>query len=488
VRAAADAGVAAPGRADISTCRAGVLVLAIAVVALALRYREALRTPSWLDEIYVIWATRLGPDRMLHLLATQDMHPPLHFLLVWAWRALGGEGDLWLKSLSILVGLGTVLATFGMTREMFGRAAGCLAAALVALHPSALYFSQEIRSYGALWLLVTLATWLAWRWVEEKPGRNSVGFGLVVVAGLYTHYLFGVILAFLEIWVLARLLARPARLRAWLGLHLLIGLAFAPQLPVLLDQLRRNREHWIRPADLDQLFDLFRMIAFGAVKATIPVLLLALWPLCVRRDRPAALVLAAVTLPPVLITWYLTHRGAHLFTERYMVYTVPIFCALAAGGVFGLPWPRLRPWAAAALLLVAGVQVARTPPFAESASLGRACAWLAPRLQPGDQVFCADSHSLLFLRQHLAGRANYRLLLTDPKLPYYEMAMVIPPEWRVNADTLAATRARGGRWWGVRTRHGGFPTTGARELFVAAADSAALSDGLVAVWRGKEGR
>lgn len=88
---------AAPALAPPSRAEWGAVALVL-VAAAALRVRLAADTPLWFDEIYTLWVARLAPADLLRTVAG-DIHPPLHYLLVWAWRAVGGEGDLWIKSL-----------------------------------------------------------------------------------------------------------------------------------------------------------------------------------------------------------------------------------------------------------------------------------------------------------------------------------------------------------------------------------------------------
>jgi predicted membrane-bound mannosyltransferase len=103
---------------------------------------EATRTLFWFDEIFTLWTVRLGLHGALDLLR-HDMHPPLFFLLVAGWRAIGGEGEVWLRLVPIAFGVVMVWAAYALGRDLFGRPAGLLAALLVALHPRMVYHSRS---------------------------------------------------------------------------------------------------------------------------------------------------------------------------------------------------------------------------------------------------------------------------------------------------------------------------------------------------------
>src|SRR5436190_21542233 len=102
-------------------------LVALLVLAAALRLAEATRVPMWFDEIYTLRTARFGPAGILHALRA-DVHPPLHELLVWVWWRIVGDSELRLRCLSVIFGVATVGAVYAVTRDFFGRAAALLAA------------------------------------------------------------------------------------------------------------------------------------------------------------------------------------------------------------------------------------------------------------------------------------------------------------------------------------------------------------------------
>lgn len=460
------------------------LTLLIALVGLAFRLREAARSPLWVDEIFVLWVARLPLPELLRSLA-QDMHPPLHFLVTALWRFGGGESPAWLRTLPILTGMAVLGATYLLTRALFNRGAALLAVALVALHPGAIYFSQELRSYGQLWLLILLFTWFAWLWMAKPTRIFAAGFVLSAAGALYTHYLGGVVLAFLALWGAIALSREPARLRSWLLLLGIVALLFLPQLPVFLEQARRNRDHWVGPPGLTGLKDYLASLSFEALKAVPLVLGLALLPLFRSAERRGAALLLLLILAPVLLAWMVTERGGHLFTVRYMVYGVPAFCGLVAAGIMGFRARPVRFALGTAVVLLGFWTSWRMPEPAEGSALRRVTGTLLERLAPGDVVFCADSHSYAFLTEYARGRTVPRFLLSGPELPYYELGRWVPEERRMSPEEFSAALATTTHdWWGMRTRHGGQSTEVAAGLFERGASELVARDGPVTLWRG----
>ncbi|MBI5709194.1 MAG: glycosyltransferase family 39 protein [Candidatus Eisenbacteria bacterium] len=459
---------------------------AIVAAAAFLRFREAADTPLWFDEIFTLWVSRLGPAGILGVLA-QDLHPPLHFLLEWLWRGLGGEGDLWIKSLSILFGLLTIPVLWGFTRELFGRRAALLAALLLALHPVHLAFSHEARAYGLMWLLVTLATWMAWRWIERGRVRDGLAFVLSATAALYSLYWAVAPLAFLGLWGLVALRRRPRWLAGWIALHLAVAVLFVPQFVTLLHQAHRYQgEHWLRLATPRDLLDWARHLTFGGLWLVAPLFALAALPLFRARERRGARILWFAGFAPVAMVWVVSATRVPLFTERYMDFVVPAWCALLAAGITGLRWAAARWLAAAVVVLLDARAAVLHRPLPEAAQLQRAAEFLRAHARPDDLVFFGDTHGLFFFRHHVPWFRRQRLVLEGPRLPYYAAPELVPPELRVRPEAVRRAQAAGERWWAVSVRHAGREKRTAPALFDSCAVGRPLATPMVTVWAGQE--
>lgn len=430
------------------------LLFGILALAIVVRLYDATRVPLWFDETYTLWIARLGLPGMLPALGA-DIHPPLHFVLVWLWRGLGGESEVWLRTLSVLFGVATVAVTWGLTRDTFGRGAALLAALLLTLHRTHIHMSQEVRMYALLWMLYSLALWAAWRWIEGGRRRDAVLYVLAGVAAFYTHYQSILVLGCVGAWGVVALARQPARLLRWVGLNAAILVLFAPMLPTFVHQLARNRDtHWIKPPHLSDLNSLLRGMSFGAPYLIVPLLLLAVLPLLGARRRAASLLWTFIVVP-VAVSYVVTLRGGHLYADRYMFYTLPAWCALIGAGVMGLPWKWARAALAVGIVALAVRSFVLSDAYEEPRDLKRAEEMLRPSVAPGDFVFHADAHSLLYFMQYMPDLGRHRLLLSDPNLPYYEGAVVIPDSLRALSADFERLSAHGAHWWGVYSHHAG---------------------------------
>jgi uncharacterized membrane protein len=460
-----------------------VLALILAV-ALGARLWLAHSTHLWFDELYTLWIARLPFADLLRAVAG-DIHPPLHYALEWAWRRLGGDGDLWIKSLSVVTGLANVALMYALGRDLFGRREGVLAAALLAVHPAHVAFSQEGRSYALLFLALTFATWRGWRWLEAGRRADGVAYAVAAAVALYTHYLAAPVLAFVAVAGVVALGRTPGRLVAWIGWHAVAALLFAPQVPTVLLQLQRlNGDHWVKPPTLGALFNVIRLLSLGPKYLVPPLALAALLPLLRARQRPAAAFLWMTSLVPMLVLWGLAMRGAGVFVERYMFFTLPAWCVLIAAGIVGLPlWP-LRAGAALVVLASALRALLLREPQVEARHLTEVERWLSPRVAAGDVVVHADAHSLVFARHYALDAGRHVLLLATPRLPYYEGDLIIPSAWRVDTAFVDSLARGGTRWWAVSYRAGYAGSDVAAARLARAARDTALALPRATVWRG----
>jgi mannosyltransferase len=117
-----------------------------------------------------------------------ERSPPLYYVLSWLWSRPFGTGEVGLRSFSALLGTLMIPAAFAAARELLSVRAGLLAAALVALNPLLVWYSQEARSYVLMALLVTVSLAVFVR-LERRPDRRELTlWALACALALCSHY------------------------------------------------------------------------------------------------------------------------------------------------------------------------------------------------------------------------------------------------------------------------------------------------------------
>ena len=92
----------------------------------------------------------VGAESVVRAVKNSESNPPLYYVLAWAWAKAFGTHEVGLRSLSTLFGTATVPLAYCIGAELAHRRAGLIAAALVAVSPMLIWYSQEARSYAVL--------------------------------------------------------------------------------------------------------------------------------------------------------------------------------------------------------------------------------------------------------------------------------------------------------------------------------------------------
>ena len=204
------------------------VVLLILLGAFALRLHLLGESSIWWDEGLAVWAARKSLPEIACWTGA-DVHPPLYFWLLHLWRGAAGESAWVLRFLSAAVGTAMVAAMIPLG-ELLGSGVGTGAALLLALHPFAVWWSQEMRMYSLAALLALASTWALAGWVRRPRWRCWLGYVLASAGGLYTLYLSAFVLLAQGIATAPWLLRRRdfAGLARWALALLAVAVIFAP--------------------------------------------------------------------------------------------------------------------------------------------------------------------------------------------------------------------------------------------------------------------
>lgn len=206
---------------------------ALTLLAAALRLSTLHLQSLWYDEAFT-------PVHVLHasLIATlrsvvhTENSPPLWYVVEWAGTRVLGTGEVALRLPSALAGVATVPVAWAIARQLAGRRAGLLCAALVAANPLFVWYSQEARVYALFVLAAAVATLCFVRADADPTPRRVAAFALSGAVALATHYFAVFLLAPMALW-LAR---EPLRRRRALPALAALALVGAALLPLILAQ------------------------------------------------------------------------------------------------------------------------------------------------------------------------------------------------------------------------------------------------------------
>jgi hypothetical protein len=396
--------------------RCGMALGAILALGAALRFWGLGRESFWHDEA---WSWALIQGDTVRLLAEQDAHPPLYFLLLKGWAAIFGTGEAALRALSALFGIAALPLIFRLARRLGDDATALLATLLLALSPYHVLFSQEARSYTLLFALALGSLNLLFD-ARQAPCRGKWAAWAVLTAGvMYTHYMGGFfILAEVAVAAILRR-DRPGYFKEFFWASVGAFALYVPWMPTFVRHtLLIGGGFWIPPLSARGLVNasheivtyayLFRRGEAGwAIALTAPFYLMAFAvPFITRRREHAAL---TVLFAGPILGEILVSLARPLFYPRTFLYaTIPLWILVA----LGVSWlkPGYRWWGRIlfAGALLPGLLYARLVPQKEN--WRDASGILQASVSPDEPIYVDPGYAAVSL--------EYYLVRGDPKMQW----------------------------------------------------------------------
>jgi len=203
-------------------------MVALTLAGLALRLISLDARGLWLDEAITVRQAGRPLIDVIRTLAA-GVHPPLYHITMHLWMQAFGTGEVAIRSFSVIVGVIAIPVAWWAGCRLYDRRTGIAAAALVALSPFQIWYSQEARMYELLFLAGLLSVAFLAIALRENRARDWFGYLLFTTIGLFTHYFF-IFLMIGEVgyYVFGHLIGREKRMES-------VGLATArPSRPLRL--------------------------------------------------------------------------------------------------------------------------------------------------------------------------------------------------------------------------------------------------------------
>ncbi len=201
---------------------------ALIVLAAALRLATLDQQSFWYDEAFTpVHVLHSGLGATLRAVVHHENTPPLWYLIAWADARLFGDGALALRLPSAIAGVLTVPVVWGVAQQLAGRRAALIAAAIVAVNPLFVWYSQEARAYGLFVLTAALALLCFVRALDEPSPARLAAFALTGALALLSHYFAVFLLVPMALWLLLDSRNRRATAAAVAALGA-VGLALLP--------------------------------------------------------------------------------------------------------------------------------------------------------------------------------------------------------------------------------------------------------------------
>jgi mannosyltransferase len=204
------------------------------------------------EAVTVLRVIHPGLFSTLSAVPNSESSPPLYYAVAWLWSRLFGVGEVDLRSFSALAGTAAIVFIYFAAARLTTKRVGLIAAAIVAVNPVLIWFSQDARAYSLVFLLTCLSFYFFARTLRpprEGPERRVlVGWAVFSALALATHY-FAI---FVVVPEAALMLWWAAGRRQVLVACACVAAAGALLLPIALQQSAHGHARWIAKEPLGQ--------------------------------------------------------------------------------------------------------------------------------------------------------------------------------------------------------------------------------------------
>lgn len=179
------------------------ILLLILIVATVLRFYHIDFQSIWMDEIHTI--NEASPNKsfseVYDALMTSEPHPPLFFFLIHILFKIFGYTTFVARSFVAIVGIAGVFSIYLLGKEIFSRKVGLISSLLLAVNYFHLYYSQDARMYGLLFLMTTLSFYYLVKFIKKPTLKTAVINGVFSALMIYCHF-FGLFAFFAQYLIL----------------------------------------------------------------------------------------------------------------------------------------------------------------------------------------------------------------------------------------------------------------------------------------------
>jgi hypothetical protein len=209
--------------------------LAAAVVGFAGLYLSGVLN-IWIDEAFTLRTTDAGPIAAWSRSIAFEVQPPVYFIIEALWRTIDEASIIFARLPSVLFAAGAAAVIVLAAHRIAPRVPPPVVALLTALNPVFFWTASEMRVYALVLLFGAVLTWLFFEGFLVAPAarRAQIWYTVFALAGLYTQYYVGFVLA---VHLLTLLALRRGTLRAFFASMAVVALGFAPFVRVALSHV-----------------------------------------------------------------------------------------------------------------------------------------------------------------------------------------------------------------------------------------------------------
>ncbi|MEH2358217.1 glycosyltransferase family 39 protein [Nostoc sp.] len=169
-----------------------VVFLIIIIISIFLRFCLLQNQSLWFDEG---WSLALSDsttfqENLFQIVNREagDKYQPLYYLVLFYWRSAFGDSEFAIRSLSALLGVGSVIAIFFTSLRVYGKTHALWSSMILAVSSFSVFYSQDARPYALLIFIASLQIYFfSYSMTEEKSNKiiPQLFFGIFTAIGAF---------------------------------------------------------------------------------------------------------------------------------------------------------------------------------------------------------------------------------------------------------------------------------------------------------------
>lgn len=222
-----------PGRLTRHDLGYRVAVVAIVLLAFGVRVYHLGAMGLEYDEAFSVQAAYSGFAYIIHIVSTNEPHPPFYYSFLRVWFLIAGPREFALRFPTLFANVVTIVVLARLADRLAWRWAGVVAGLILALNPYQVWYAQEARMYTPVAMFGVLAVYFATRALQTGRKRDLVAYGAFAVLALFTHYYAMFLEVFVNVAIFAAIFSQKQTrltLQRWVVTQVIIGVLFVPWL------------------------------------------------------------------------------------------------------------------------------------------------------------------------------------------------------------------------------------------------------------------
>jgi 4-amino-4-deoxy-L-arabinose transferase-like glycosyltransferase len=248
----------------IKKLKENYLLIAIVILATALRVYHIDFQSIWLDEIHTMNEAnpKIPLKELYNVIMAGEQMPPLYFYSLYFLFKIFGYTTLVARVYSAIVGIVSVFSIYLLGKEMINKKAGLFAALLLSVNSFHLYYSQDARPYMLFFLFTTFSFYNLIKFLKLPSKKNALYYGITTAMMINTIF-FGLFVLFSQYITLLffLILSKNTQRKGFFVNSFISGivtlLLFIPSMKVFI-KVSEIKDFWIPAPTLDAYTLIFK--------------------------------------------------------------------------------------------------------------------------------------------------------------------------------------------------------------------------------------